>query len=158
MVIMPFGTHEVDGCLVDFDMVYHKIFEPAIHAVKTPNGKALVAMRKDQAGFSSSVNQDSFELLMFSKMVIGDISGANANVMYELGARHALQEAGTLLLRQVGHTIPYSIRTVKVFEYDPAEIEESKDFITEVITKTLERARIDSPIRIAGTNRSAIRG
>ncbi|EXI78210.1 MAG: putative O-linked N-acetylglucosamine transferase, SPINDLY family [Candidatus Accumulibacter appositus] len=151
-VIMPFGLKEVAGRKVDFTAIYEKLFEPAINAARTPEGEALIPKRTDMEAFAGSINQDMFEYIMYSRLAFADISGLNPNVFYEIGARHATQEAGTVIFRQQGHSIPFDIATIKVFEYcDPTipEAGESRDFITKVLTDTLKRNRLDSPVRLA---------
>ena len=146
-VIMPFGEKPVRDAKVDFNKIYKDIFEPAIM-----EANPLEARRTDHDKFSSSITQDMFELIFYSRMALADISGLNANALYELGARHALQESGTVILRQKGHSIPFDIGTIKVFEYDhssKAAIRESRAFIAEVLANSLERNRMDSPIRQA---------
>ncbi|MEM7238667.1 MAG: tetratricopeptide repeat protein [Pseudomonadota bacterium] len=151
-VIMPFGRKPVGGKTVDFDTIFDQVFEPAIRAAKTESGEALVPRRTDQEAFSSSINQDMYDYILYCRMALADVSGSNPNALYELGARHALQDAGTVILRQKGHTIPYDIRTIKVFEYDfegDIGIEASQAHIANVLTETLKRNRLDSPIRQA---------
>ena len=151
-VIMPFGLKEVDGREVDFTAIYKQLFEPAINAARTPEGEALIPKRTDMEAFSGSINQDMFEYIMYSRVAFADISGFNPNVFYEIGARHATQEAGTVIFRQQGHSIPFDIATIKVFEYcDPTipGADESRDLITRVLTNTLKRNRLDSPVRLA---------
>ena len=151
-VIMPFGKKDVGGKEVDFTAIYHQIFEPAIRNVKTPENQPLIAARTDMDAFSGSVNQEMFEYIMYSRMAFADISGFNPNVFYEIGARHSAQESGTVLFRQTGHAIPFDITTIKVFEYDhePDEkVEASRTFITNVLSETLKRNRLDSPVRLA---------
>jgi tetratricopeptide (TPR) repeat protein len=151
-VIMPFGLKEVAGREVDFTAIYEKLFEPAINAARTPEGEALIPKRTDMEAFSGSINQDMFEYIMYSRVAFADISGFNPNVFYEIGARHATQEAGTVIFRQQGHSIPFDIATIKVFEYcDPTipGADESRDLITRVLTDTLKRNRLDSPVRLA---------
>ena len=151
-VIMPFGKKDVGGKEVDFTAIYHQIFEPAIRNVKTPENQPLIAARTDMDAFSGSINQEMFEYIMYSRMAFADISGFNPNVFYEIGARHSAQESGTVLFRQTGHAIPFDITTIKVFEYDhePDEkVEASRTFITNVLSETLKRNRLDSPVRLA---------
>ncbi|MEM7238308.1 MAG: hypothetical protein AAF501_10870, partial [Pseudomonadota bacterium] len=151
-VIMPFGRKPVGDTTVDFDAIFDQVFEPAIRAAKTESGEALVPRRTDQEAFSSSINQDMYDYILYCRMALADVSGSNPNALYELGARHALQDAGTVILRQKGHTIPYDIRTIKVFEYDfegDIGIEASQAHIANVLTETLKRNRLDSPIRQA---------
>lgn len=102
--------------------------------------------------FSGSINQEMFEYIMYSRLAFADISGFNPNVFYEIGARHSAQESGTVLFRQLGHAIPFDITTIKVFEYDFQTDEtaiKSREFITNVISETLRRNRLDSPVRLA---------
>jgi len=151
-VIMPFGKKEVGGKQVDFTAIYEEIFEPAIGEVATPENKPLIAARTDMDAFSSSINQEMFEYIMYSRLAFADISGFNPNVFYEIGARHSAQEAGTVLFRQTGHAIPFDIQSIKVFEYEhkpAADATRSRAFITNVLTETLKRNRLDSPVRLA---------
>ena len=151
-VIMPFGEKDVGGKKVDFNAVYKNIFEPAIRAVKTPENQDLIPARTDMDAFSGSINQEMFEYIMYSRVAFADISGFNPNVFYEIGARHSAQESGTVLFRQTGHDIPFDIRTIKVFEYDHEPEDKataSQGVISRVISETLSRNRLDSPVRLA---------
>jgi tetratricopeptide (TPR) repeat protein len=151
-VIMPFGKKDVGGQEVDFTAIYKEIFEPAIAEAKTPEDEALIPARTDMDAFSGSIDQDMFEYIMYSRMAFADISGFNPNVFYEIGARHSAQESGTVLFRQTGHAIPFDINSIKVFEYDhlsPEKAEESSRLITGVLTESLKRNRLDSPVRLA---------
>jgi len=151
-VIMPFGKKDVGGEEVDFTAIYKDIFEPAINAARTPEDRPLIAARTDMDAFSSSIDQEMFEYIMYSRMAFADISGFNPNVFYEIGARHAAQESGTVLFRQMGHAIPFDIKSIKIFEYDhkpKAKAGESQAFIADVLTESLKRNRLDSPVRLA---------
>jgi len=153
-VIMPFGKKKVGGKDVDFDIIYSTIFEPAISAtpLSDPHQGNLVPRRTDADKFSSAITQDMFEYIMYSRIAFTDISGLNPNVFYELGVRHRSQESGTVLFRQVGTDLPFDINTIKVFEYDhdgESKAAEARSLITEVLTETLQRNRLDSPVRIA---------
>lgn len=151
-VIMPFGMKDVGGRQVDFNVVFREIFEPAIRNVKTPEGEELIPARTYMDAFSSSINQEMFEYIMYSRMAFADISGFNPNVFYEIGARHSVQESGTVVFRQAGHEIPFDIRTIKIFEYryeQADQVDDSRIFITQVLTESLRRNRLDSPVRLA---------
>jgi hypothetical protein len=43
-----------------------------------------------------------FEYLEYSRFAVADISGLNANVFYELGARHRARESATAIFHQTG--------------------------------------------------------
>ncbi len=151
-VIMPFGKKEVGGKEIDFTVIYNQIFVPAISEVLTPEGQPLIPARTDMDAFSGSINQEMFEYIMYSRLAFADISGFNPNVFYEIGTRHSVQESGTVLFRQLGHAIPFDITTIKVFEYEYHPDERaatSRTFITNVLSETLKRNRLDSPVRLA---------
>ena len=151
-VIMPFNKKKVGENTVDFDFVYNEIFEPAIKKAVLPEGGQLEPRRTDVDKFASSISQDMFEYIVYSRVAFTDISGFNPNVFYELGIRHGTQESGTVIFRQSGVAIPFDINSIKVFDYEfdtKKKIATSKAFITEVLTNSLERNRLDSPVRIA---------
>ena len=151
-VIMPFGKKKVGDREVDFTALYHEVFEPAIQAARTPEGLPLLAARTDMDAFSGSINQEMFEYILYSRMAFADISGFNPNVFYEIGVRHSSQESGTVMFRQKGHAIPFDITTIKVFEYDDlgeAGKDASRGVISQVLTDSLRRNRLDSPVRLA---------
>lgn len=148
-VIMPFGTKEALGAQVDFDAVYHDVFSPAISEAVTPEHGALEPRRTDQDFFSGSINQEMFEYIVYSRLAFADISGLNPNVLYEIGVRHGVQAAGTVLFRQVGHPIPFDITTIKVFEYDMSDPDAARALVTRVVSESLANNRLDSPVRLA---------
>ena len=151
-VIMPFNKKKVGQKVVDFDFIYHEIFEPAIQKAVLPEGGKLEPKRTDVDKFASSISQDMFEYIVYSRIAFTDISGFNPNVFYELGIRHGTQESGTVLFRQPGIAIPFDINSIKIFDYDfdtKKKIADSRALITEVLTNSLQRNRLDSPVRIA---------
>ena len=151
-IIMPFGNKKVAEKDVDFDAIYNNIFVPAIAEVALPEGGRLEPRRTDKDFFTGDIKQDMFEYLEYSRFALADISGLNFNVAYELGARHRVREAGTAIFRQTGAPLPFDISSIKAFpyEYEPEQnAADSRTLITRVLTESLIRNRIDSPIRIA---------
>ncbi|MDE5446377.1 tetratricopeptide repeat protein [Bradyrhizobium sp. CSA207] len=165
-VIMPFGTKAVQPPperknsstdrpvekAVNFDTLYTDIFVPAISAVDLPEGGKLEPHRTDRDFFAGDIKQDMFDYLEYSRFALCDISGLNPNVMYELGVRHRAREAGTAIFRQTGLPLPFDINSIKAFPYDyePAEAAaQARALITKVLDESLQRNRIDSPVRIA---------
>lgn len=154
-VIMPFGVKKVGDKDVDFDSLYADIFVPAISAVPLPDregGGKLEPHRTDQDFFSGAITQDMFEYLEYSRFALADISGLNFNVAYELGVRHRAREAGTAIFRLATTPIPFDISSIKAFPYEYAPAEEAdraRALITRVLTESLVRNRLDSPVRQA---------
>jgi tetratricopeptide (TPR) repeat protein len=165
-VIMPFGTKAVtlpsEGTngpagkpvekAVDFDTLYTDIFVPAISAVNLPENGKLEPHRTDKDFFTGDIKQEMFDYLEYSRFALCDISGLNPNVMYELGVRHRAREAGTAIFRQSGLPLPFDINSIKAFPYDYEPAEEAgkaRALITRVLTESLLRNRIDSPVGMA---------
>ena len=151
-VIMPFGRKIIGDRAVDFDLLYEGIFVPAIGAVTLPEGGKLVPRRTDPEFFHGDMKREMFSYLEYSRFVLADISGLNFNVAYELGVRHRAREAGTAIFRQSQFAPPFDISSIKAFpyEYTPADAaERSRALITRVISESLARNRLDSPVRLA---------
>lgn len=89
--------------------VLEKVIEPACEV----NG--LTAVRADQIAATGDINDQVFRHLRDDDLVIADVSGANANVMYELGARHTLKKL-TIQLGEYGQ-LPFDIRAIRTIEF-----------------------------------------
>lgn len=151
-VLMPFGRKKVGEATIDFDAVYDDIFEPALKAVRLPEGGSLEPRRTDRDQFAASISQDMFEYLEYSRFALADITGANANVFLELGVRYRARESGTVVIRQNDSPIPFDINQIKAFPYSYAPMDaaaESRGLITRILEESLRVNRIDSPVRLA---------
>ncbi|HEX2217666.1 MAG TPA: tetratricopeptide repeat protein [Gemmatimonadales bacterium] len=151
-IIMPFGRRPVGEQEVDFDDIYDRIFVPAVRAVPLPEGGRLEPRRTDRDFFSGDIGQEMFEYIEYSRFALADITGLNANVFYELGARHRAREAGTAIFRQTNAPIPFDVNRIKAFayEYQPEEkAGEARALITRVLTESLRNNRLDSPVQLA---------
>jgi tetratricopeptide (TPR) repeat protein len=151
-VIMPFGKKPAGDKIVDFDPLYDNIFLPAISEVVLPEGGKLEPHRTDKDFFTGDIRLEMFQYLEYSRFALADISGLNFNVAYELGVRHRAREAGTAIFRQSQFAPPFDISSIKAFpyEYSTADDEvKARALITRVLTESLVRNRLDSPVRIA---------
>lgn len=151
-VIMPFGEKPVGDKTIDFDDIYDRIFEPAIRGTELPEGGQLVPRRTDRDFFSGDISIEMFHYLEYSRIALADITGLNANVFYELGARHRARETGTAIFRQTDAPIPFDINKIKAFpyEYQPEdEAEKSRAEIMRILRDSLAQNRLDSPVQIA---------
>ena len=137
-VIMPFGKKRVDGADVDFNAIYDNIFAPAVARVLLPEGGQLQPRRTDKDFFTADINNEMFLYIEYARFAIADISGLNANVFYELGARHHTRKSGTAIFRQAGATVPFDIQTIKAFSYEygtPEKDENARTLISRVLTE-----------------------
>ncbi|MDT0631970.1 tetratricopeptide repeat protein [Rubrivirga litoralis] len=151
-VAMPFGVKDVGGQPVDFDRLYDAVFEPALSGVSLPEGGRLVPHRADRDFYAGVIDEDMYRYLEYSRFVLADISGQNPNVFYELGVRHRSRESGTAIFQQIGDPIPFDVSHVRVFPYtqgsDAADAE-ARSLIERVVTESLRRNRLDSPVAAA---------
>jgi tetratricopeptide (TPR) repeat protein len=111
-VLMPFGTKtDAAGRVTNFDSVYQKVIAPAVVAA------GLEPVRADEEKIGGTIHKPMFERLMLCHYAVADITGANPNVFYELGIRHALRPRSTVILFVEGTVIPFDIALVRGIAY-----------------------------------------
>jgi hypothetical protein len=93
-----------------------------------------------------------FERLMLCHYAVADITGANPNVFYELGIRHALRPRSTVIMFLEGTVLPFDIALVRGISYrtdasgEPIEPETPISAIAEQLRAARENPLPDSPI------------
>jgi hypothetical protein len=89
--------------------VLELVIEPACKAV------GLEPIRADGLGRPGEITDQVFRRLRNDDVVIADLTGANANVMYELGLRHTCD----LLTVQVGEfgRLPFDINVIRTVQF-----------------------------------------
>jgi tetratricopeptide (TPR) repeat protein len=112
-VLMPFGKKPVSsGGLVDFDAVYTDLIAPGIDEA------GLDPLRADQELTGGIIHKPMFERLILCDFAVADLTSANANVFYELGVRHAVRPASTLLLFAEGTgQLPFDVALLRALPY-----------------------------------------
>ncbi len=96
-VVMPFGTKDtgMEGpnkpARINFDQLWSKAIKPALEALN------YRPVRADEDR-GALIIVEMIERLMYSDLVLADISIANANVYYEVGLRHAARSHGCVLM------------------------------------------------------------
>jgi len=90
----------------------------------------LNCVRADQVWTNSSIMQDVFDLIYTSKCVIADLSGLNANVMYEVGIAHSLG-VSVILICDNRTNSPFDIAHHRHIKYNPADIT-SDNFVSKL--------------------------
>jgi hypothetical protein len=92
-VLMPFGKKmDAAGRVTNFDSVYAKIIAPAVER------SGLEPIRADEEKIGGTIHKPMFERLMLCHYAVADITGANPNVFYELGIRHAMRPRSTVIV------------------------------------------------------------
>ncbi|MCS6303699.1 MAG: DUF4071 domain-containing protein [Nitrospira sp.] len=112
-VLMPFGKKPAaDGRLVDFDAVYDQLIKPAVVAA------GLEPLRADEEMTGGVIHKPMYERLILCEYAVADLTTANANVFYELGLRHAIRPASTVLLFAQGlGQLPFDVGPLRAVPY-----------------------------------------
>lgn len=146
-VLMPFGRKmDAAGRVTNFDSVYDKIIAPAVSQA------GLEPIRADEEKIGGTIHKPMFERLMLCHYAVADITGANPNVFYELGIRHAMRPRSTVIVFAEGTVLPFDIALVRGISYktDGAGEPVESDATLAAIANQLKSARgnpyDDSPI------------
>ncbi|MFG0317834.1 MAG: DUF4071 domain-containing protein, partial [Planctomycetota bacterium JB042] len=112
-VLMPFGRKpDSGGRVVDFDRVYHELIAPAIRDAR------MEPLRADEEMVGGVIHKPMFERLILCEYAVADLTTANANVFYELGVRHAVRAASTVLLfAEGGNRLPFDVAPLRALPY-----------------------------------------
>ena len=146
-VLMPFGTKtDAAGRVTNFDKVYQHVIAPAVEQA------GLEPVRADEEKIGGTIHKPMFERLMLCHYAVADITGANPNVFYELGIRHALRPRSTAIIFVEGTVIPFDIALVRGIAYrtngkgDPVDTAAPIDAIRSLLLEARASARDDSPM------------
>ena len=85
------------------------------------NAAELDPIRADEEKIGGAIHKPMFERLMLCNYAIADITGANPNVYYELGIRHAMRPRSTVILFAAGTTLPFDIALLRGIPYQTNE-------------------------------------
>jgi hypothetical protein len=118
-VIMPFGAGEH---AYEHRDRYSAIIEAGVRA-HNDDPKRVRLIRLARADDPQNMGRISAQIiadLWKADIVIADLKGLNANVMYELGVRHTMRSA-TLILVPDGQEIPFDVQDMYVLKYSDRE-------------------------------------
>jgi hypothetical protein len=139
-VVMGFGrkTDFESGRTIDLDKSYRYLIKPAVEMA------GLQCVRADEVVHSGVVDVPVYEALLQAEFVVADLSASNKNALYELGVRHGLRPAGTIVIAEEGlRTLPSALEHVPILRYrhmgDGIEYDEVERFRS-VLTAALEAA------------------
>jgi len=140
-VLMPFGKKtDSAGLTIDFDAVYNEVIKPAIADA------GLDPLRADEEMTGGIIHKPMFERLILCPFAVADLTTANANVFYELGVRHAVRPATTVLLFGEGGRLPFDVAPLRALGYGltgdgrPADAQKAR----ETLRARLAEARRDA--------------
>ncbi len=135
-VVMP----DEHGGSVDFEAVYTDVLAPAIRDAR------LDPQRADR-----EPQEAVFERLILADYAIVDLTSATANVVYELGVRHAMQPSATVLVSADVVQLPFDLAPTAVLRYSldghgrPAAPDRDRAALVEALVAARE-ARTGIPV------------
>jgi tetratricopeptide (TPR) repeat protein len=146
-VLMPFGIKlDAAGNRTNFDAIYDKVITPAIEQA------GMEPVRADEEKIGGAIHKPMFERLMLCHYAVADITGANPNVFYELGIRHALRPRSTVILFRAGTVLPFDIALLRGISYgtdgagEPADVESTIAMIAARLREARANPHDDSPL------------
>jgi len=114
---LPTPPKDVDTCFAImpyggwFDLYYDDIFCPAIKEA------GLTPRRADDLNRAGTIIKDIWNYTKQAKVILADLTGRNANVLYELGLAHAIAKPA-ILLTQLMDDIPFDLRGLRILQYN----------------------------------------
>lgn len=144
--ITPIGSAESDN-RKHSNLFLENIVEPAIRTV------GLTVVRADQIDKPGMITRQIMEYLFRARLVVADLSFANANVFYELALRHAARLPIVQIIR-FGDQIPFDVNQMRTVVIDNRDIytllpnvELYKSEIASQARRALEAgAEVDTPV------------
>src|SRR4051812_329757 len=114
---MPFGSKPdpTGGPDIDFDRVYEMAIKPGI------TDAGMVAIRADEEKLGGIIHKAMFERLLVCDFAVADLTTSNANVLYELGIRHAARPRTTLTIYAESHPLPFDVKLLRTQPYQLGE-------------------------------------
>jgi tetratricopeptide (TPR) repeat protein len=149
-VAAPFGvkTSRDTDQVVDYDHVYQSAIRPAAEFA------GCTVMRADEDLSGGIFHKSILRMGIAADVFIADLGDGNANVMYEVGVRHASRRGIAILIVPAGNRIPFNINYSRVLQYqvdsngrlEDVEVARLRNLLTSVIELALGEHRNDSPV------------
>ena len=151
-VIIGFGlkTDHATGRTLNLDDTYEKLIKPAC------NKAGLNCFRAIDVNVAGSIDQLMYEWIYQADYVIADLSTLNANVLYELGVRHAQRPKTTLVIMEDEgfKRLPFDLSHTVIYNYShlgeaiaDAEAARFVAKFSETLSKVVSSPpEIDSPV------------
>ncbi len=145
-ILMPFGKKASGNNTVDFDEIYHTVIQPSVVAA------GLEPVRADEEMSDGIIHKPMFERLILCEYGIADLTGANANVFYELGVRHAIKPYSTILIFADSTRLPFDVSFLRALGYavdsngKPTDAAAMSKELTKKLLQARENKLNDSPL------------
>lgn len=109
-VLMPFAPQ--------YEPAYRQLIRPVVEQL------GLTALRADEIYAPGSIVEQIRSSIQQARLCIADVTGSNANVLYELGIAQTMGKATIILSTNMGD-VPFDLRTNRVVLYDLTDLEKS---------------------------------
>lgn len=154
-VIIGYGkkTSYVNGKvrILDLDETYTLLIKPVFDDLNIPCYRAI------DKNLSGSIDKVMLQEIKNADIVVADISTLNANVMWELGVRHALKPRYTIMIceKEQMSNIPFDVNHFVVHQYAHSEegipfkeVDRFKTLLTNIVKGLLNQnpQTTDSPV------------
>ncbi len=106
-VIMPF--------IDPFNEYYEGVIKPAVFDA------GFHAVRSDELFSPQAFIQTIWEQVLGADLVVAEMTGANANVLYELGLCHAVNKKVVMITQQI-EDVPSDLRHINLIPYDTSAL------------------------------------
>jgi hypothetical protein len=153
-IIMPFS--DMDGYESGhFGRVYEHLIRPACAAA------GVEPVRGDEVKGTNYIAIDILQRILKSDIVICDLSGKNANVMYELGIRQAF-DLPVVLLKDKRTERVFDIQGLRTLDYVESlridSVEQDRKSLAQAISATLklEAHEVNSLVSLLGIERATL--
>jgi hypothetical protein len=97
----------------------------------------------DSAAPGSIMNQ-VWQDIRRSEVIVADLTDKNPNVFYELGLAHALGKSTIIINQRSTQPVPFDLSSHRYHEYDLANLEELKGWLTNAFQSLPRRYSFDS--------------
>lgn len=135
------------GRELDLDKTFDYIIKPAFEEL------GFLCYRASDISHSGVIDIPMYNSILKSDFVLADLSTLNANVLYELGIRHAVRKNTTIIISEKELTYPFDLNHILIEPYehlgkaiDYGEVLRFKKQLQEKVKALLENPQVDSPL------------
>jgi hypothetical protein len=136
--------HEIDPGLCFVLMPFSVDLEPVYKEIRKVVAEfaGLACYRADDFSQSTRITDDIWAKIQQARVAIAVLTGANANVFYEVGLCHAIGKPAILLIED-GEQVPFDLRHIRYLKYSLPKLAEIHGRLASYIRPCLE-ARPDA--------------
>ena len=127
--------------MMPFAAEFNDVYEAIKAACRTCR---IEALRVDEIYKTTKIMDDVFAAIAQSRLVICDLTGRNANVLYESGLAHALN-CDVILVTQAIEDVPFDLRQFRVIKY--LSNQEGLSKLTTDLERTIQETLEETPRR-----------